>query len=212
MLTDTEVAETARQLLADELADLTLPDGLLAEVRSRHARARRARHATTAGLAVVTAAGLATITVAGTGVTGSSQAGRAAAADSRPPTGHGPANYQTIILDGLTVRLAPPLHARQVQAGTLTLDQAGQLVRLSLMLSGGRLPSAAVQVHGWPSPAYLLRSGARLSLYLPVPVASPQPHSLVLSATGLTRAELLKLAASITVAGKPGFLKSLPTR
>ena len=58
MLTDAEVADTARQLLADELADLTPPAALLSAVRCRHAVGRRRRRAATATLACAAAAGV----------------------------------------------------------------------------------------------------------------------------------------------------------
>ncbi len=53
MLTDREIACAARQLLADELADLSPSEDLLATVRARHARIRKTRRASAAALAAV---------------------------------------------------------------------------------------------------------------------------------------------------------------
>jgi hypothetical protein len=55
MLTDTEVADVARTMLAGELADLAPRDSLLADVRSRYQRTRTTRRTATAAAAAVTA-------------------------------------------------------------------------------------------------------------------------------------------------------------
>jgi hypothetical protein len=55
MLTDTEVADVARTMLAGELADLAPRDSLLADVRSRYQRTRTTRRTATGAAAAVTA-------------------------------------------------------------------------------------------------------------------------------------------------------------
>jgi len=205
MLTDTEVADTARHLLASELAPVSPPASLLTDVRARHASAQHRRRASAGLLATVTAAGL-TAGLAGSGLLAASPARQAGQAAQRPQH---VASAQTIVLDGYPIRVASPLSLTVRGHGDLTATLAGRKIPLSLELASGSLPAGAARVRSWQRPAYLLRTGHRLSLYLPFPV--PQGyHSVVVSSAGLSEAELLRFAAAITVAGQPGFLRSMP--
>jgi hypothetical protein len=64
MLTDTEVADVARTMLAGELADLAPRDSLLADVRSRYQQTRTTRRTATGAAAAVTAAVAAALVLA----------------------------------------------------------------------------------------------------------------------------------------------------
>ena len=197
MLTDNEIADAARQLLADELADLAPPDDLLATVRARHARSRKTRRATAAALACV-AAGAVT----------------AAAVTSASPQPK--AATQTIVLDNYAFSLSRQLHPRAEPAGfwLVTTTLAGRRAQMQLHLVGGQIPAAAVPVPipGWHR-AYLLRSGDSLSLYLPYPgqariyslgnqpfVAGDQAV-LVIAAQGVAEAQLLQAASQVVPQG-----------
>jgi hypothetical protein len=211
MLTDTEVADLARTLLASELADLTPSDSLLADVRSSYQRIRTTRRAATGAAAAVTAVGLATAVVAGTGAVGHQKphAAHAVAPSSARATGSAD---QTIVLEGLTVRVAPPLTVSHGRRRELIVTLAGKLRQLSIMLSGGTIPAAAVRVQGWSRLAYLLSANGTLSFYLPFQTAVQPYHFLVISAPGITRSELLRLASAIVVVIGPGHdLHSLPS-
>lgn len=218
MLTDTEVADVARQALADELAGLTPPDDLLTHVRARHAGLLRTRRNATAAVAAVTAAGLAAGIIAGTGAVAP---GHSPAGARRPAQGTASTGSQTIVLDGFTIKVAAPLrltaspHPRaatggHTTAGVLAATFDGSPVALLLMLASGKLSSAATVVRLGHRTAYVVRTGAGLSLYVPF-LTAWQVHYLVLSAPGLSESRLVKLAQSITIAGQPGYLRSLPS-
>jgi hypothetical protein len=160
MLTDTEVADTARRLLARELAAVSPPASLLTDVRARHARMQRRRRTSAGLLATITAAGL-TASVAGSGMLAASPARQAGPAAQRPQPRAG---AQTVVLDGYPIRVASPLRLTARGHDGLTATLAGRLIPLSLELSGGSPPAAAVRVSSWQRPAYLLRAGSRLSL------------------------------------------------
>jgi hypothetical protein len=211
MLTDTEVADVARTLLAGELADLTPSDSLLADVRSRYQRTRTIRRAATGAAAAVTAVGLAAAVVAGTSAVGHQNA-RPANAIAPRSTRANRSGDQTIVLEGFTVRVAPPLTVIHGPRRELIVTLAGKLRRLSIMLFGGPIPAAAVQVQGWSRLAYLVSANGNLSVYLPFPTAAQPYHSLVISAPGITRSELLRLASAIVVVMGPGRdLHGLPS-
>lgn len=93
MLSDSEIAYAARQLLADELADLIPSNDLPAIVRARHARSRKTRRARAAALACVAAGAVTAVAV----------------------TSGGPqrkAATQTIVLDNYAFSLSRQLHPR----------------------------------------------------------------------------------------------------
>jgi hypothetical protein len=223
MLTNTEVADAARQALAGELAGLDPPDDLLARVRARHASTLRVHRTATAAAAAVAAGGLAAGIIAGTGVI--------TAGPAKPDTGRGVprtvmAGRQTIVLDGFTIKIAAPLrltgvahhgggaagggNAAGARPDALTATLNGSPVALLLMLASGKISSAAKIVLLGHRTGYVLRTGDRLSLFVPFQ-AAVQVHYLVLSAPGLSESQLVKLAQSITIAGQPGYLRSLPS-
>jgi hypothetical protein len=211
MLTDTEVADAARTLLARELADLAPSDSLLADVRSRYQRTRTTQRAATGAAAAVTAVGLAIAVAAGTSAVGHQNArpANAPAPDSTRAKG---SDDQTIVLEGFTIRVAPPLTVTRGPRRELIVTLAGKLLRLSIKLSGGTIPAAAVQMRGWSRLAYILSANGTLSIYLPFQTAAQPYHSLVISAPGITRSELLRLASAIVVVMGPGHdLHSLPS-
>ena len=197
MLTDNEIADAARQLLAGELADLAPSDGLLATVRARHASSRKTRRATAAALACIAAG-----TVTAVAVTSAGQQPKATA--------------QTIVLDNYAFSLSPPLHPRAEPAGNwlVTTTLAGRRAQMQLHLLGGQIPAAAVPVRipGWPR-AYLLRSSDSLNLYLPYPGQARiyslggQPFVagdravLVIAAQDVAEAQLLQAASEVNPQG-----------
>lgn len=199
MLTDSEVTDAARQLLADELADLAPSDDLLATVRARHARSRKTRRASAvaAALACVTAGAVTAVAVS--------------AAGPRPK----PA-AQTIVLDNYAFSLSPQLHPRAEPAGywLVTTTLAGRQAQMQLHLLGGQIPAAAVPVRipGWRR-AYLLRSGDGLSLYLPYwgqariyslgdqAFVAGDRAVLVITARGVAEAQLLQAASEVVPQG-----------
>jgi hypothetical protein len=197
MLTDSEIAQAARELLADELADLAPSVDLLATVRARHARSRKPRRATAAALACI-AAGVVTAVA----ITSAGPQPRAAA--------------QTIVLDNYAFSLSRQLHPRAEPAGywLVTTTLAGRRAQMQLHLLGGQIPAAAVpaRIPGWPR-AYLLRSGDSLSLYLPYPGQARiyslggQPFVagdravLVIATHGVAEAQLLQAASEVIPQG-----------
>jgi hypothetical protein len=203
MLTDAEVADAARQALADELAGLTPSADLLARVRARHSRTLRMRRAASAGLATVTAGGLAAAIVAGTGATSAALprpiASRTAVAKARP-------RAQTIVLDGLTIKVAPPFHLTLGPASHIALDSRPATEGKFLLFSG-KIPAGARRIAFGARTAYLLETASGPSLYVPTQGLA-QVHYLVLSFGHVASTELIELADSITIAGKPGFLRS----
>jgi hypothetical protein len=207
MLTDTEVADAARQALADELASLAPPADLLARVRARHARAVRARQAATAAVATVTAGGLATAIIAGISAT--------APGPPRPDLSHPtairtPAGTQRILLDGLTVKVAPPFQLTAVAHRRIDAVAPGRLTVIrKFFLFSGKIPAGATPVRLGARTAYVLKAAAGPSLYVPFQAAT-QVHYLVLSFGHISERNLVKLAGLITIAGKPGYLRSLP--
>jgi hypothetical protein len=223
MLTDTEVADVARQALEDELAGLNPPDDLLAHVRARHAGTVKMRRTATAAVAAVTASGLAAGILAGTVAT-APRPSPATAARGAPGTAS--TGQQTIVLDGFTIKIAAPLrladpHPAAAARGVRNTARGrpvplvtratfnGSPVALLLMLASGKF-SAAATVRLGHRVAYVVRTGTRLSLYVPFQTAV-QVRYLVLSAPGLSESQLVKLAQSITIAGQPGYLRSLPS-
>jgi hypothetical protein len=223
MLTDTEVADAAREALAGELAGLAPPDDLLAHVRARHASTLRVLRTATAAAAAVTAGGLAAGIIAGTGAVAAKPA-QGGAGHHAPGTAT--AGHETIVLDGFIIKIAAPLrltgvahhgggaagggNAAGARPEALTATLNGSPVALLLMLASGRISSAAKVVLLGHRTAYVLRTGARLSLFVPFQTAV-QVHYLVLSAPGLSDSQLVKLAQSITIAGQPRYLRSLPS-
>jgi hypothetical protein len=198
MLTDREIALAARQLLADELADLAPSDDLLATVRARHARSRRTRRATAAAAALACVAAGAVTAVA---ATSASQQPKAA---------------QTIVLDNYTFSLSRHLHPRAEPAGywLVTTTLAGRRAQMQLHLLGGQIPAAAapVPIPGWQR-AYLLQSGDSISLYLPYPgqariyslgnkpFVAGDRAVLVITAHGVADAQLLQVASEVIPQG-----------
>jgi hypothetical protein len=216
MLTDTEVADTARHLLSEELADLNPPAGLLADVRARHVRTLRTRRAATTALATIAAAAVTTGIATTAGPFAASAPRHTSAATLHSAAARTPAQKatgaqaQTITLDGYQIRVKAGLRLTGRRHGQLIASFGGRPVTLTLLLHGGPVPAAALRVSTWQRPAYLLHQAGQLSLYLPFPVAHGY-HSLVVSGARLTKAELLRIAAAITVGGQPGFLKSMPS-
>ncbi|HTZ93593.1 MAG TPA: hypothetical protein VMB74_14455 [Streptosporangiaceae bacterium] len=206
MLTDTEVADTARDLLSDELAGLTPPAGLLADVRGRHARAQRTRRAASTALATVAVAAVTAGIVTAAGSLAPRTPPNTSAGAAHSPA----ARTETIVMDGYAIRVRTGLQVTVRVDGRLTASFAAHPVRLALLLQGGPLPAGAVRVGSWQRPAYLLNDAGQFRLYLPFPVADRGYHSLVISGAGLSKAELLRIAAAITIDGQPGFLKSVP--
>jgi len=199
MLTDCEIAYAARQLLADEMADLAPSDDLLMTVRARHARSRKTRRASAAAAAFACIAAGAVTAVAVT-----------SAGPQRKPAA------QTIVLDNYAFSLSRQLHPRAEPAGywLVTTTLAGRRAQMQLHLLGGQIPAAVVPVRipGWPA-AYLLRSGDSLSLYLPYPGQARiyslggQPFVagdravLVITAQGVAEAQLLQAASEVVPQG-----------
>lgn len=197
MLTDSEIACAARELLADELADLAPSGDLLASVRTRHAKSRKIRRVTAATLGCIATGVVTTAAVTSAGP----QPGAAA---------------QTIVLDNYAFSLSRQLHPRAQPAGDwlVTTTLAGRRALMQLHLLGGQIPAAAVPVRipGWPL-AYLLRSGDSLSLYLPYPGQARvyslggQPFVagnravLVIATHGVAEAQLLQAASEVIPQG-----------
>jgi hypothetical protein len=212
MLTDTEVAHITRTLLADELAGLTPRASLLTDVRSRYQRTKTTRRAATGAVAAVTTVGLTTAAIAGTNAIGHENAHPANAKAPSSTRAVRPAG-QTIVLEGFTVLVAPPLTVTRGPGRELIVKLAGTPLRLSITLYGGTVPAAAVRVQGWSRLAYLLSANGALSLYMPFQVAARPYHSLVISAPGITRSELLRVASAIAVVvGLGNDLHSLPSQ
>jgi hypothetical protein len=212
MLTDTEVADIVRTQLAGELADLAPRHSLLADVRSQYQRSRTTRRSATGAVAVVTAAGLAAGVFAGTTAVDHETARLANSGAPSSARARASAD-QTIVLDGFTIRVAPPLTVTPSPRRELTVALAGRPLRLAIALYGGTIPAAAVRVQRWNRPAYLLSERGTLSVYLPFRVAAQPYHSLVISAPGITTSELLRLASAIVVVTGRGLdLHSLPSR
>jgi hypothetical protein len=203
MLTDTEVADAARQALTDELAGLTPSADLLARVRARHSRTLRMRRAANAGLATVTAGGLAAAIIAGTSATSAAPPRPTASQTAATKT---PRRGQTIVLAGLTIKVAPPIHLTLGPLSHIALD-GRPTAEGKFLLFSGKIPAGARRIVFGARTAYLLETASGPSLYVPLQGLS-QVHYLVLSFGHVADGEVIKLAGSITVAGKPGFLRS----
>jgi hypothetical protein len=205
MLMDDEVIDVARRQLASELAGVSPSDGLLADVRARHAKGVKRRRAAVALLGTAAAAAL--VVGVGAGVHGFTpgSARHPVVASQKQPTG-----TERIVLDGYTIKVAAPLRLTTHSHGQITATLAGRQIPLTLRLSGAGAPAGATRVAGWQRPAYMLGSDSGLALYVPFPVVGGHYHSIVLAGPGLTESQLLRIAAAITVAGKAGYLKQMP--
>jgi hypothetical protein len=208
MLTDTEVANAARQALEDELAGLAPPADLAARVRARHTRTVRARRAATATVAAVTVGGLATGIIAWTGATTTSPA-KPVASHAMPGRA---ARDQTIVLDGFTIKVASPLHLTVGPHRHVFATKHGELTAVvRFKLFSGKVPGGATRVGFGRRAAYVVKGKAGPSLYVPF-LAAAQMHYLVLYFGQISEGQMLKLAHSITVVGRPGYLGSLPLK
>jgi|HubBroStandDraft_1064217.scaffolds.fasta_scaffold69798_2 hypothetical protein len=186
MLTDIEVADSTRRLLAEEMSGLVPQPALLADVRVRHARIRRRRHVTGAALACAAAAG---VCVAGVS---------AATAGGREPahTASGPQTTRLIKVDGYTVRVTG--HLRVVTSERAQRSAQAGPAAIYLTVISGAIPAAAVRAPG-SRLMYLLRSSQRLSVYLPIAVPKRDRDSLVLSSRSLSGPQLLRAASQVTI-------------
>jgi hypothetical protein len=214
MLTDTEVADTARELLAEEMDGLAPPAALLSTVRARHAARRRMRRAaagTMAGVAAgVTAAAVASATATGPErtppVAAGARAARTGGASAKVPA------MQTISLDGYTIGVRAPVHAVTGPHGHLIeftfaspdVHRHGAPTTSAFafhFMLAGRIPPAAVaiRVPGRHAPGYLLRTSRKVTLYLPFPVADGRSHSLMLWAAPRDEASVLRIASALTL-------------
>jgi hypothetical protein len=227
MLTDTEVADTARQLLADELAGLAPPAALLAVVRARNAARRRARRVATAGLACAAAAVIGVVLAGPT----AGAPGRSDPAASMAGLEDGPARLpadpvaQTITLDGYTIGLTRSLQTLLVSQGKSMRAATGPGHALTFTSRAGRqtgnsgprtltfsfllareIPAAAVRVRvtGQVRAVYLLRASRKVSIYVPLPVPDGQFRVLAISADTGDQSVLLRIATVLRLDLRPG--------
>jgi hypothetical protein len=224
MLTDTEIAEQARQLLTDELAGLVPPARLLARVRAAHARARRNRRLAAAALATVTAAGVTTAVVAAASPTAATRAtagGRglaAAKAGARPARNAAAPGTQTIELDGYIIGLSSPVRLSASPCGPVTFrlssasPRAGheQAFAFHYALTDQPIPAGATRISDGHGPVYLQQTAAGYSIFLRLPAAWKESRTMIFSfSDGFTRNQVIELARSLTILGHPAQLRML---
>jgi hypothetical protein len=154
----------------------------------------------------ITAAGL----TARTGGPGST-------APARPADQAAGQQAQSFSLDGYTIRVAPPLKITRGPHQRLTATLDGRSLRVSLMLYGAMTPAAAaarileLRLHSAGS-VYVQKIGQTIFVYVPFHVAAQSYRSLVISAPGATRAELLRIAAAIAIEAGRNPTGGIPAR
>ena len=186
MLTDEQVIDVTRARLAEELSDLHEPAGILANVRHRHDRRRKARLAAGAlGAALIVAVGVPLALSAG----GTAQQGPGITA---PRTGSGQSG-QLIQLADMAFVLPKSFHVSQSSAAKVTADSGAATLRFTFRPTAPALPSGAQRLAGAGLRNYwIVQTPSSQSLYVFFQLNGRQA-AIVIKAAGMSRQQLLGL-------------------